>query len=256
MIRAGNSSARINDMKKTFEEIIERLPFRGRGIEKFTVKVGNISEIIEKNLHRNQRILEIGTGYAQLLVELASTYGDSLELHGFNKEGNYVNFPTALKIALYRKKITDINSINANQITFNFGDAGTHLPYPDEYFDLIVSQYCIAYIPDKLNLLNEISRILKKDGKAILHTEFEHVIHEEVGEDDDFITLEIYRQNTPVRLEDYFAAFPNLEYILKQSGSILKIDGGARNRFDGSIIKVEKIVHDQFFGVRSIYSLD
>lgn len=243
-------------MKKTFEEVIERLPFRGRGLEKFTIKVGDISKIIEKNLHRKQRILEIGTGYAQLLVELANIYGDSLELHGFNKEGNYVNLPTALKIALYREKITDINFIKDDQITFSFGDAGVHLPFSDGYFDLIVSQYCIAYIPDKLNLLNEVSRILKKDGEALLHTEFEHMIPEEVGEDDDFITLEIYRQNAPVALKDYFAPFSNLEYILKQSGSILKMHGGTDNKFNGSIIEAETIIHDQFFGVRSIYSID
>jgi ubiquinone/menaquinone biosynthesis C-methylase UbiE len=243
-------------MKKTFEEIIERLPFRGRGLEKFTVKVGDISKIVEKNLRRKQRVLEIGTGFAQLLVELATIYGESLELHGFNKEGNYVNLPTALKIALYREKITDINSVKDDQIKFSFGDAGVHLPYPDEYFDLIVSQYCIAYIPDKLNLLNEVSRILKKDGKALLHTEFEHMIPGEVGEDDEFITMELYRQNTPVALKDYFAPFSNLEYVLKQSGSILKIYGGADSKFKGSIIKVEKILHDEFFGVKSIYSID
>lgn len=43
----------------------------------------------------------------------------------------------------------------------------TDLPYQDDLFDLVVSQYGIMLVPDQLKALTEAYRVLQKDGKLV-----------------------------------------------------------------------------------------
>lgn len=46
----------------------------------------------------------------------------------------------------------------------------TDLPFKDNYFDIVISNQIIEHIKDKNNHINEIYRVLKKDGVCYLAT--------------------------------------------------------------------------------------
>lgn len=43
------------------------------------------------------------------------------------------------------------------------------LPFPDEYFDVVLCIGVLSYVPDELSILKELRRILKKDGLIIFN---------------------------------------------------------------------------------------
>ncbi|MGB0947758.1 MAG: class I SAM-dependent methyltransferase, partial [Pseudoalteromonas marina] len=67
-------------------------------------------------------------------------------------------------------KITsDVDEINSaiNKIKFQFNTSLENLPYPNEYFDILVSQFGFEY-SNWSHSLNEARRVLNKDGEIIL----------------------------------------------------------------------------------------
>jgi len=42
------------------------------------------------------------------------------------------------------------------------------IPFPDNYFDLIICNHVLEHIPDDLSAMRELNRVLKKGGQAIL----------------------------------------------------------------------------------------
>jgi ubiquinone/menaquinone biosynthesis C-methylase UbiE len=46
---------------------------------------------------------------------------------------------------------------------------GSHLPYPDEYFDLVVVIDYLEHIPDDRAFVGELSRVLKRHGELIVN---------------------------------------------------------------------------------------
>ena len=241
-------------MKKINEKVISKIPWRGRGLDRLTFKIGDVTSLIESKIGQlqTQKILEIGTGYGQVLIELSNKYGNKLELYGINKEENYVDLEFAKQIAIYKQSIDRSFSPAENQINFISCDAGISIPFPENFFDFVFSQVSIAYVSDKMNLLSEVSRVLKHDGKAVLHSEFEHK-GKIKSEQDDWDTLVIYRGDKLISLSDYFESFKNIEYIHSPRGSIVKINGGCHNKFDTKFMGVEEFLNKNFHGVKSVY---
>jgi ubiquinone/menaquinone biosynthesis C-methylase UbiE len=67
-------------------------------------------------------------------------------------------------------KITsDVDEINSaiNKVKFQFNTSLENLPYPNEYFDILVSQFGFEY-SNWSHSLNEARRVLNKDGEIIL----------------------------------------------------------------------------------------
>jgi len=60
-------------------------------------------------------------------------------------------------------------SSNFSNIDFVVADA-YHPPFEDEYFDIIVCNNIWEHVPDPLNMLNSIGRILKTNGQLIIST--------------------------------------------------------------------------------------
>jgi len=44
-----------------------------------------------------------------------------------------------------------------------------NLPFPDEYFDVVLCIGVLSYVPDELSILKELKRIIKKDGLVIFN---------------------------------------------------------------------------------------
>lgn len=65
---------------------------------------------------------------------------------------------------------------NPSNISFQFVDLTARLPFEDQYFDLIVSNMVLHYLPDIKSVARELFRITKKKGKiifSIAHPKYE-----------------------------------------------------------------------------------
>ncbi|WP_027633916.1 glycosyltransferase [Clostridium hydrogeniformans] len=75
----------------------------------------------------------------------------------------------------------DLNPIYPGMINMDI----TNIPYEDEYFDFIICNHVLEHIEDDIKALKEISRVLKKGGRAILQTPYSEDI--EVSYEDNKI---------------------------------------------------------------------
>lgn len=105
-----------------------------------------------KNLIKEKtRILDIGCGDAFLLDEIKKI-NPNIEYIGLDLSKNKL-----IKLRKLKKSI------------FICGDA-ENLPFNQNSFDLIIAQEIIEHVPSPTNLLNDITRVLKKKGKVIIAT--------------------------------------------------------------------------------------
>jgi ubiquinone/menaquinone biosynthesis C-methylase UbiE len=110
------------------------------------------------NLKGHEKIIDIGCGTGTLTLEA----GQKLSA---DKGGHIIGIDAAAKmIALARKKVPAMP-----QVRFDVA-AAEKLGYKDESFDLALSTFFFHHIDAQLKLaaLNEMWRVLKKGGKAVI----------------------------------------------------------------------------------------
>lgn len=234
------------------QQEIDKLPSRGRGLAHLTHCIGDIRALIGKFSFDKVRILEIGCGYGQALIELALKFGSRVELHGVNREKRY-DLSLALRVAAYRGLTTDKLQISDGQVTIIAADAGKRLPYPDGFFHLIVSQMTVVFVPEKARLIEEVARILDPDGIALLHCEF--VRKKLPGEFRS--SFDIQQGDKHIAVEDYLGKFPCLSYKITEKGDVLQIK--ANRHLDLQLNMVSQIdlknINKNWYGVKSVYKL-
>lgn len=111
---------------------------------------GKLAEQIEIN--PNGRLLDLACGTATLTIALKQKFPQA-EIHGLDGD------PKILRLAR--------NKTSNNKAEIIFTEAfSTELPYPDDYFDAIVSSLFFHHLTpeNKLKTLKEIQRVLKSDG--------------------------------------------------------------------------------------------
>lgn len=202
----------------TEKEII-KLPFRGRGLKEFERLVCDVLAFVNVSKTKPFKILEIGCGFGQLLVELAAVFGKKIDLHGINLEPSSIDLEKAQRIAKHKGVVPLDYFVPNDGIKFTSCDAGVGIPFPDKYFDLVLSQMSFIYIYDKAKAIEEVGRVLKDNGIGLLWVGFESDNRKEGY----WSTLEIYRGAKLIGLADYFKNFPNLEYEMRPTGSILRV---------------------------------
>ena len=189
---------------------------RKRGIKEAKERIGDIVKDIKGLLKEKKkvRVLEVGCGYGRALLELKKSFKDRIEIHGINKEKRW-NLKLIKRYALHQKVFTK-KDINQNLPKIYIADAGQKLKFPNNYFDYIYSQACIQYIADKALFMEEINRILKKDGLARLDmqprnmefpVEVQHL-------------FEIWDNSKRVDFIKYVRQFKNIKVIHTQKRSI------------------------------------
>jgi len=115
------------------------------------------------------KALEVGTGAGGLAIQIAKRFPDS-EVRGIDYWG---------KTWDYSKEQCENNAINegvGNQIRFAKASA-SDLPYNDGEFDAIVSNFVYHEVrdtKDKIELIKESLRVLKKGGFFSLHDTFKN----------------------------------------------------------------------------------
>ena len=108
---------------------------------------------ISGELADGSSVLEVAPGPGYLAIELA-------------RLGNYRI--TGLDIS---KTFVEIAQKNANEtgvsIDFRQGDVG-HMPFPNETFDFIVCTAAFKNFAEPINALNEMHRVLRANGRALI----------------------------------------------------------------------------------------
>jgi len=147
----------------------------------------------------NKKILDVGVGTGRNSEILLSKGGiiEGIDL----SEG---------MIAKAKEKL------NNKKINFTIADAGENIPFKDTIFDAVICMRVLKYISTWRRTIEEISRVLKKDGIFIL----------EIANLYSVQYLGLYNSN-------YFLFKPNeIKTVLKQNGfEIIKISSGSRLPF-------------------------
>ena len=117
------------------------------------------------NLREGGKCLDVGCGSGALGIAVGKR-NPKAEIVGIDRWGK--------EYASFSKNLCESNARaeGVSRITFRQGDA-THLDFPDETFDAVVSNYVYHNIPgDRQQYLLETLRTLKKGGTFALHDIF------------------------------------------------------------------------------------
>lgn len=103
------------------------------------------------------RVLDIGGGMGRIAVPLAATYDVTLcdlseAMLDLAREAASKSSQSGREVRLAVQRV----------------DASQPLPYADQSFDLIVCLDLLVHLPDPAVALNELARVLKPDGTAII----------------------------------------------------------------------------------------
>ena len=135
-------------MKKSSKYISSKAAVRGEpsyvwraGQER---RFGLICQAAGKKI--NGRVLEDGCGVGEYLTHLA--------IYAKQVVGLDYEFDRTLEA---RKKVSEV-----------FCGAGEKLPFPDDYFDLVLSHEVLEHVQDDQQAINEILRVLMPGGRLIL----------------------------------------------------------------------------------------
>jgi len=135
-----------------------------RGLETFNQKSTLFKELqLAKN--KKLKLLEIGCGKGILLCQLRNKFKKNLELHGLNYDSTHGVKKREDFIRNAELKGIKLNKKNLPQIHFR---NATRLPFKDNTFDVIISQVTFLHIKNKAKAIEEVYRVLKKDGLALI----------------------------------------------------------------------------------------
>jgi ubiquinone/menaquinone biosynthesis C-methylase UbiE len=118
-------------------------------------------KVMEFGLHGNEKVLEIGAGLGTDLAQFAKggALVTDLDLSSGHLEKARKNF-----------------ELRGLQGEFHHGD-GEHLPFADNQFDVIYTNGVIHHTPNTNYVIDEIWRVLRPGGKAIVMVYAENSLH-------------------------------------------------------------------------------
>jgi SAM-dependent methyltransferase len=134
--------------------------------------VGSLDEHIRHLLEKQPgriEVLEVGFGYGRVLLELSWLFRDrEVGFHGVDLN-RYVDGPEQLRAIAESYGIIPADELPAAHMpTLHFYDA-TRLKFADESFDFVYSAITVRFMHDKASFIEEVSRVLRPGGTAILH---------------------------------------------------------------------------------------
>jgi len=118
-------------------------------------------KIMEYDRHAGEEVLEIGAGLGTDLAQFA-------------KGGaNVTDLDLSAGHLAHAKRNFELRGLKG---TFKHGD-GERLPFPDNTFDVVYSNGVIHHTPNTKTAIEEIYRVLKPGGKAIIMVYAENSLH-------------------------------------------------------------------------------
>jgi len=167
--------------------------------EKYGINKTELNELFLKNLNKNIRILEVGSGIGKQLSFLQSM--DFKNLYGI-EINNYA-------VEVSKIRIKDINIIQGTAFD---------IPFKNEYFDLVFTSGMLIHIapPDLKNALQEIFRCTKKYIWGLEYYADKHTPIEYQGQKNL-----LWKANFP---QVYLDLFPSLKMIRMKKLKYLNSD--------------------------------
>jgi demethylmenaquinone methyltransferase/2-methoxy-6-polyprenyl-1,4-benzoquinol methylase len=107
------------------------------------------------NVQKGKKALDVCCGTADWTIALAEAVGPTGEVVGLDFSQNMLN--------VGKQKVTEAN---LDQITLIHGNA-MELPFPDHSFDYVTIGFGLRNVPDYLQVLKEMNRVLKPGGIAV-----------------------------------------------------------------------------------------
>jgi SAM-dependent methyltransferase len=156
---------------------------RSRGLARFDSNLGpgRLNDAISEAYARGSqpRLLEIGFGDGHLLLDLRNRY-EALELHGINRvPRSWMRDAESLrKIALDAGLLRPDEARGRPLAHLHFYDA-QQLHFGSSEIDVVVSQAAIPWVERKERLIEEVWRVLKPGGRALLNLDSLHPLHPE-----------------------------------------------------------------------------
>ena len=105
-------------------------------------------------LRPDDDLLDVGCGSAVLLASHASR---ARHVAGLDASD--------LQLELARQRLAD--RLAAGTAELVKGDAAA-LPWPDGRFSVVTSMFCLKFVPDPLTVLQEMHRVLRPEGRAVV----------------------------------------------------------------------------------------
>jgi len=145
-----------------------------------------------------KRILDIGTGPGYIPLAIAQK--------SLNVEIKAIDIsPAMLEIARNNAR----NAGMSDRCEFKYGSA-RNIPYPDGYFDLVISTLSFHHWAERKNCLKEIYRVLSPRGEAWIYEirqdmtkEAKRQLRSKYGQLLSFIILYFVRLHSSVRLKEF-----------------------------------------------------
>jgi ubiquinone/menaquinone biosynthesis C-methylase UbiE len=113
---------------------------------------GTVRLIGSAKADRSLRLLDVGCGQGHITDSIKKEF-PSYDIHGLDHSISAIDYA--------HSKFSDIDFIVADAY---------HPPFESEYFDIVVFNNIWEHVPDPLNLLNAVSRVLKPSGLLIIST--------------------------------------------------------------------------------------
>jgi ubiquinone/menaquinone biosynthesis C-methylase UbiE len=183
---------------------------RSQGLDGAKGRIGNLKRYCNDLLKNKSKIkiLEIGTGFGQALLELKVIFGDKIEICGTNyeKEFNKKLVKEYVKDNGFSIKEKDIPKIYIL-------DAGKKLRFNSNSFDFVFCQATMQYIIDRALFIEEVNRILTTSGIGVL--ELQEFRNDHPMEHKEMI--EIWKEKKKINFLKYLENFKNIK-IKKSKG--------------------------------------
>ncbi len=127
--------------------------FNDIAYKRYNVYYKYLAEDAEFTQHMGEKVLEIGVGLGTDLVEYAK---GGAKVYGVDLGQEQVNL-TKMNFEVRKLSYCELSAQDAMRIQ-----------YPDGFFDLVYSFGVLHHAPDTQKCIDEVYRILKEDGQAIV----------------------------------------------------------------------------------------
>lgn len=147
---------------------------RSRSLERLSERLGSsfslASAIRDLLKTRNSLdILEIGFGYGHVLLELAWLFREQeVRFNGVDKRLNIAN-REELREAAVHFNIVPASDIDRFTLPLLHSYDATSMHFADESIDFVYSAFVVRFIEHKDKFIEEVCRVLRPGGRAVLH---------------------------------------------------------------------------------------
>ncbi|NVM02031.1 MAG: class I SAM-dependent methyltransferase [Candidatus Helarchaeota archaeon] len=130
--------------------------------EKVKSRVQNFKPLSEKilnliNIQNSMKILDIGTGPGTIPIAIMDKFNKNFNIYGID--------PSPISISLAKKIMNKFGLQKGIKLKVGSFE---NIPFPENSFDLVISNASFNLCTDKIKAIDEISRVVKKPGQIII----------------------------------------------------------------------------------------